>query len=60
MREICGWCGKPATGLASIMDVRFCHGDDDPEPTCYQKEQQRMSETGEFLLRIHSRVGGGE
>lgn len=60
MSEICGWCGKPATGLASIQDVRLCHGDDDAEPTCYEKEQQHVSETGNFLLQIHPRLGGDE
>lgn len=38
--EGCYWCGRdPAAGLASINDHRFCHGDDDPEPTCYQMAQ---------------------
>lgn len=36
----CHWCGRdPAEGLASIGDRRYCHGDHDPEPTCYQMAQ---------------------
>ncbi|VXC07658.1 hypothetical protein AERO9AM_30617 [Aeromicrobium sp. 9AM] len=59
--ETCGWCGRnPATGLASICEVRLCHGDDDPEPTCYQLQQWEMSTTGSFLLQIHPRVEGFE
>lgn len=38
---MCGLCGGTATGLASIDlgngQVRFCHGDDDAEPTCYER-----------------------
>lgn len=58
MNDTCGWCGKPATGLASIMDVRLCHGDTDAEPTCYEQEQQHMSGTGNFLLKLHPRAEG--
>lgn len=55
----CGWCGKkPATGLASILGVRLCHGDDDPEPTCYQLQQWEMSATGSFLLQLHTTLNG--
>lgn len=54
MSTTCGWCGKtPAAGLASICGVRLCHGDDDPEPTCYQLQQWEMSATGSFLLQLH-------
>lgn len=31
----CYLCGRPAAGLASINDVRYCHGDG-PAPTCYE------------------------
>lgn len=34
--ETCGLCRNPATGLASINDTRYCHGDDDAAPTCYE------------------------
>lgn len=33
----CGRCGKPAEGLASIGEQRFCHGDQD-DPTCYMRQ----------------------
>lgn len=39
----CGYCGKTATGLASIGDRRYCHDDNDDEPTCYEKAQWEMS-----------------
>lgn len=39
--EPCGLCGKPATGFASVWDgendVRYCHGDFDAVPTCYER-----------------------
>lgn len=36
----CGLCGKdPAAGFASINDTFYCHGDFDPEPTCYMASQ---------------------
>lgn len=35
----CGLCGEPATGLAAINDQRYCHGDHDPSPTCYERAQ---------------------
>lgn len=38
----CGWCGKPdADGLAEIDGIRYCH-EDSAEPTCYQRETQRL------------------
>jgi hypothetical protein len=30
----CGWCRQPATGSASIGDVRYCHSDSGP--SCYE------------------------
>ena len=39
MKVQCGFCGQPATGLASIGETRYCHGDDDKEPTCYERAQ---------------------
>jgi hypothetical protein len=33
----CARCGKRATGFATINDDRYCHGDNDPEPTCYMR-----------------------
>lgn len=39
----CGLCGKdPAEGWAKIGDVRYCHGDYDPDPTCYMRAQVLM------------------
>jgi hypothetical protein len=36
--EQCGLCGNdPAAGFATIGDTRYCHGDFDPEPTCYMR-----------------------
>lgn len=31
----CGLCGERATGFAEVDGVRYCHGDDEPDPTCY-------------------------
>jgi hypothetical protein len=32
----CAFCGKEkASGYAFIGDLRYCHGNDDPTPTCY-------------------------
>lgn len=48
-KQACGLCGKdPAAGFASIDDVRYCHGDDDPEPTCYMRSQGRYLDPVEF------------
>jgi hypothetical protein len=34
----CGICGRdPAAGFAKINDTWYCHGDEDPEPTCYMR-----------------------
>ena len=34
----CALCGRdPSAGFASIGDEWYCHGDDDPEPTCYMR-----------------------
>lgn len=41
--QACARCGEPATGLATIGDRRFCHGDTDTEPTCYEQEQWDLS-----------------
>ncbi len=48
----CAGCDRPATGFAFIGDDRYCHGDDDPSPTCYMlaswvgDSQRRPSQTG--------------
>lgn len=44
MKPICDRCGKPATGYAGIWtkalgNRRYCHGDNDPSPTCYELAQ---------------------
>lgn len=42
-KKACGLCGKdPAAGFAAIGDTFYCHGDDDPEPTCYMRSQWKM------------------
>lgn len=34
----CALCGRdPAVGFASVGDEWYCHGDLDPEPTCYMR-----------------------
>lgn len=36
----CALCGRdPAAGFAMIGDNYYCHGDFDPEPTCYMRAQ---------------------
>ena len=45
----CGLCGKPATGMATINDVRYCHGDDDAEPTCYERGQRLRCPTAAVI-----------
>lgn len=47
----CTFCGNPATGFATINDNRYCHGDDDCEPTCYESAQWAMSNPPADLLR---------
>lgn len=42
--SLCFYCGKKATGYAFIGDNRYCHGDDDLTPTCY--EQGQWEDTG--------------
>lgn len=44
MKRICGLCGEEAAGYASVWSAKlgetwFCHGDDDSEPTCYERGQ---------------------
>jgi hypothetical protein len=39
----CGLCARdPAAGFASVGDVWYCHGDEDPEPTCYMRAQSGL------------------
>lgn len=33
----CKLCGKTATGYAFVNDDRYCHGDYDKTPTCYEQ-----------------------
>ena len=42
----CALCGEPAKGYATVNDVRYCHGDDDPSPTCYMRVRQADMSTG--------------
>lgn len=38
--DACAICGTtPARGFAMIGDDRYCHGDGDPDPTCYMLGQ---------------------
>ncbi len=37
--EQCKGCDRVATGFATINDDRYCHGDDDETPTCYERAQ---------------------
>lgn len=40
----CALCGRnPAAGYASIGDRWYCHGDNDPEPTCYMRASRDPS-----------------
>lgn len=40
MTESCGFCGiDPAKGYATLNAIRFCHGDEDTSPTCYERAQ---------------------
>lgn len=38
--ETCARCGKPAEGLATIDDRRYCHGEE--IPSCYDLAQERV------------------
>jgi hypothetical protein len=44
--ELCVHCGRVATGFARIGVDRLCHGDDDPEPTCYMSTSWAWSFMG--------------
>lgn len=41
--RICALCKQVARGHAQINDDWYCHGDTDPEPTCYQQAQYQMA-----------------
>ena len=43
MSDPCALCHKPATGYAYINDARYCHGDNDPSPTCYERAMRKAS-----------------
>ena len=43
-KQACGLCGRdPAAGFAGVDGVRYCHGDFDPDPTCYMKAQRAIA-----------------
>lgn len=45
-KQACALCVRdPAAGFATINDERYCHGDFDPDPTCYMRRQSRLSPT---------------
>lgn len=49
----CGLCGNRATGFATIGDTRYCHGDFDPEPTCYEQAQwDKVRDTCDHLPSV--------
>ena len=35
----CAMCHQPAQGFAMLGGERYCHGDNDPSPTCYERAQ---------------------
>jgi len=39
--ERCGFCGKRATGFASIDGVRYCH--EGEGRSCYERQQARAA-----------------
>lgn len=41
MSDVCALCGKPAEGLATINDERYCH--DEESPSCYEKASRVRS-----------------
>ncbi len=43
MTAACAGCGGDAKGYARIGDDRYCHGDGDAHPTCYQRAQWDMA-----------------
>ena len=46
----CARCGDPATGFAEIDGRRYCHGDDDALPTCYEAEQRDADWSPEWTI----------
>lgn len=46
----CAHCGNEATGFAMIDDERYCHGDEDRSPTCYELAQHGS------IMNPHARV----
>lgn len=49
--EACGLCGKdPAEGFATVDDVRYCHGDFTPDPTCYMAAQAPVSQRVDWIV----------
>lgn len=61
--EKCARCGKRATGWAKIGADRFCHGDGEPDPTCYMLAQrseffESPYEDGLWRVAFHSRPEG--
>lgn len=39
--RFCNLCHAVATGRAWIEGDRYCHGDDDLSPTCYERAQMK-------------------
>lgn len=50
----CGLCGRDVRdinhggmSISGGREVLYCHGDDDPEPTCYMRAQWKSASVGE-------------
>lgn len=41
--EVCHLCDAVATGFAVIGLDRYCHGDNDLKPTCYERAQAQLA-----------------
>lgn len=51
--DLCGLCKRPATGLAGINGIRYCHGDEDATPTCYEVVGWRESGDHRDLYAVY-------
>lgn len=60
-KRACGLCDKdPAEGFASVNGVFYCHGDDDPEPTCYMRASASMIEPDRWTNIVVRHDGTGD
>lgn len=56
----CVMCRRRATGYAFIGDDRYCHGDDDPRPTCYERAQDPWGYKEETVEEAETAWRAGE